>query len=288
MKMKRISSMLALGMALALTFGMTVNAAGSTTTQNPDYQPTQEELNTAQGVIDSLTDVTNVTAILSGTEVIVETDEIQAETVAELMSETVDVRGEAVNNMAADDLADVKSLLETAKGETIDFSKNEITVDPAPIAAVDIKLETETDLSSGLRVTISIPGFTPDEGEVYVIMHLGKNGWEVIIPDEVTDGEVTATFYDLSPATVSKLVLVPITETPNPVPPTTNQTTKPAENGALNETGDDGSDDDQATPAAANPAISPRTAETLPAAGIVALICLAGAAVCAGKIRYNK
>lgn len=33
---------------------------------------------------------------------------------------------------------------------------------------------------------------------------------------------------------------------------------------------------------------SPKTGETLPVAGILAVICLAGAAVCAKKIRFNK
>ena len=40
--------------------------------------------------------------------------------------------------------------------------------------------------------------------------------------------------------------------------------------------------------ASQNPATAPKTGETVPAAGIMALVLMAGAAVCAKKVRYNR
>ena len=48
----------------------------------------------------------------------------------------------------------------------------------------------------------------------------------------------------------------------------------------------DSSDSDNSNSSAAPE--SPKTGETLPVAGIMAVICLAAAAVCAKKVRYNR
>ncbi len=45
---------------------------------------------------------------------------------------------------------------------------------------------------------------------------------------------------------------------------------------------------DASVPTAAAPGTSPKTGETLPMAGVMALILMAGAALCAVKVRYNK
>lgn len=56
------------------------------------------------------------------------------------------------------------------------------------------------------------------------------------------------------------------------------------------DTGSDDGDDDNDTPAvtADGAPASPKTGETLPVAGIAMMIALAGAAVCAKKVRYNN
>lgn len=51
---------------------------------------------------------------------------------------------------------------------------------------------------------------------------------------------------------------------------------------------DDDDDDDAPAVTATGAPASPKTGETLPVAGIVMMIALAGAAVCATKVRYNN
>lgn len=293
--MKRISSMLALGMALALTFGMTVSAAESTTTSNPDYQPTQAETEAAEAVIESLPEVTEVKPTVAlkdtaGNEVSVTVQPIKTETVAELQSETEKVTEKAVESLKAqggdakvtETIANAMAAVNVTVEEGKAVDPASVKIEKTPVAAAVIEIPANTVIpETGIQLEISLPGFTPAAGKTYVVMHLGKDGWEIIAPDAIADGKVTATFTDLSPVTVNEVTFTVV------------EVKAPVEVGEDTNTNDDDDDDDNdstpaAAPAAQNPATSPRTAETLPAAGVMALICLAGAAVCAGKIRYNK
>jgi len=295
--MKKLSGMLALGMALALTFGMTVSAAESPATQNPDFKPTESQTQTAQSTIDALPEVTDVKTTVTQVnsqgqtvrvEVKLNVQPIKAETVAELQS--TNVTEKAVDSLktnggeakVTETIA--KAMAAANASNKVDSAKQKVTdvkIGKTPVAAAVIEVPAGVKIpDSGLRLEISLPGFKPAAGKTYVVMHLGKDGWEIIAPDAIANGKVTATFKDLSPVTVNEVTftVVPV-EDPQPVG-------EEADNGE--EDSNDDSEQAQAAAPAANPATSPKTAETLPAAGVMALICLAGAAVCAGKIRYNK
>lgn len=293
--MKKLSSMLALGMALALTFGMTVSAAESPATQNPEYKPTETEIKTAEDTIKELPTVTqdDVKATVTDStgnkvEITVEVKPIQAATVAEFQS--TNVAEKAVESLKSnggeakvtDTIA--KAMAAANLTDKVDSSTQKVTdvkIEKKPVAAAVVEIPENVDISKGVQLEISLPGFTPKAGTTYVVMHLGKDGWEIIAPDAIADGKVTATFTSLSPVTVNEVTFTVVPVTP------------PTEVGEDVDNDEDDSDDNSnqgqaATPTAANPGTSPKTAETLPVAGVMALIALAGAAVCAGRIRYNK
>jgi len=292
--MKKISSMLALGMALALTFGMTVSAAESPATQNPDYKPTEADTQAAEATIAALPKAEDIvvkpsTALKDdqGKEVQVTVQTIKAETVAELQA--TDVTEKAVESLKSNGgeakvtETIAKAMAAVNGSDKVDSTKQKITdvkIEKTPVAAAVIEIpENAVIPETGLQLEISLPGFTPKADATYVVMHLGKDGWEIIAPDAIADGKVTATFKDLSPVTVNEVTftVVKIAD-PEPVGEETGEDEE-----------DDSEDSSSAAPAAVvNPATSPKTAETLPAAGVMALIALAGAAVCAGRMRYNR
>lgn len=290
--MKKISSMLALGMAFALTFGMTVSAAESPATQNPDFQPTTSQVETAEKTIEELTPVSAVTSTTTlvddkGNTVAPTVKPIEVQTVAELQS--TDVADKAVESLKtsggeAKVTETIAKAMEAVKipveeGKKVDAAS--VKIDKNPIAAAVIEIPANTVIpETGIQLEISLPGFAPEAGKTYVVMHLGKDGWEIIAPDAITDGKVTATFKDLSPVTVNEVTFTVVSVTPP-------EDLKPVGE----EEEEEDSEDDSNTAsvqAAVNPATSPKTAETLPAAGVMALIALAGAAVCAGRMRCNK
>lgn len=265
--MKRLSSMLALGMALALTFGMTVCAAESSTTENPDYTPSTVEKELANQVLaDSKTTEVIVVGAPDDCTVTFDTEGVSMETVAEV------IKGDVVNSA-------LERMGETGKAQTVaDLNKvtNQSNVKyeiNLPVAAVEISASYVPE--GGLTFEIESPKIQPDDKTTYVVMHLNSETglWEILVPEKIENGKVTVKFTSLSPAVVTDVVIVPV--------------------------GEEKDDDDDPEPwleprhpeqtgSAASPATSPKTAETLPVAGVIALIALAGAAVCAGKIRYNK
>lgn len=267
--MKKLSSMLALGMALALTFGMTVSAAGSTTTQNPDFKPTEEQVTEAEQVIkDGKAEVTVV-----GSDVKVTVEDVKTETVAEVMN--TNVVQNALDAISDADWAQAVDQMVKNSGTGLALDKvDKITVNSTPVAAVEIKCE---DIPEGGSVTLEIANanIQPNGTTTYVVMHLNsKTGqWEIIVPDKVENGKVTVTFSSFSPALVNPAIIVPLGEDVKDDEPAAEEWLEPRH-------------PEQA--AAANPATSPKTAETLPLAGVMALIGLAGAAICASKVRYNK
>lgn len=248
--MKKLSKMAALGLALALTFGMTVNAEESPTTagvapelkeeQVKEYTEKSKTLEAAVG---------NVTVSVGGQTVTLDKEPVAPETLYEAV--------QIAAGKAAEVTADLK--LDVPEGKTVVTNV---------VGSADIKWTGEIP-AGGLELTIPISGI--EEGKKYILLHLTGGKWETILPTSVANGKVTATFTSLSPVVASEVMIV--------------------------EVGEDEDDDDddsdasgttQAAAAAANPATSPKTAETLPVAGVMALIALAGAAVCADKIRYNR
>lgn len=245
--MKKLSRMAALGLALALTFGMTVNAAESVTTEGtaPVLDTKVEEQYTQKA--ESQAAATTVTATVGGVSVTVTKTAVEAKT----LYQAEQVGADKVKANAA------------SLGIDIPDGAKVVT---SVVGSANISIPEGTDISKGIQLSIGIKGI--EKGRTYVLLHLNSETgkWETIRPDSIADGVVTATFKSLSPVVASE-VFVLVGEEDEP---------------------DDQDDGQAAAPAAANPATSPKTGETVPAAGLMALIGLAGAAVCAKKVRYNK
>ncbi len=253
--MKKLSSMAALGLALALTFGMTVSAAESATTAGVAPEIKQEQVKEYEDKSAALTEaVGSVTATVNGQSVTMTKEPVKPATLFEAEQIATD--------MAKEKAAELN----------LTVSDNQ-KIETKVVGSADIKLPEGTVIpEEGITLDISISGIAA--GKTYVLLHLttdenGKPVWETIVPDAVVDGKVTATFKSFSPVIANEVTLV--------------------------EVGEEGAPDEWLEPrhpeqaqSAPAPGTSPKTAETLPVAGVMALICLAGAAVCAGRIRYNK
>ena len=127
---------------------------------------------------------------------------------------------------------------------------------------IDVKVEGEIP-AGGLYV----PVLPSASGEAYVVAHWNGTAWEVL-QTKVENGAV----YALFPQGFSPVYISILTVTGEEVPD--------------NNDDNDSSDSDNSNSSAAPE--SPKTGETLPVAGIMAVICLAAAAVCAKKVRYNR
>ena len=261
--MKKLFSILSLGMALALTFGMTVSAAGSKTTENENYTPTETQIDAANKVIAEGNASGSAVDVPADCEVKVSSEGVNPETVAEVIN--TDVIQKALDRMSDTEMkAAIEKLGNVSNKNNASFEIKD------PVAAVEITSNYVPE--GGLTLELTSPKIAPNDTTTYVVMHLNSvtGMWEVLIPEKVENGKVTVKFSNLSPALITETaIIVPVSD-------------------------DDDKDDDDsnqgqaATPTAANPGTSPKTAETLPVAGVMALIALAGAAVCAGRIRYNK
>ena len=108
------------------------------------------------------------------------------------------------------------------------------------LALVDVKVPEGT---GKVTITFAVNGVTKaDAGKIYLLHEKHDGTWEVIHPDKVEDGKITATFTSLSPVAIVK-----IADTATTLPKT----------GA--------------------PVVLP----------VLALICAAGAAGCAKKVKFN-
>lgn len=246
--MKRLSKMAALGLALALTFGMSVNAAESVTTEGNAPVLSEEQTKQYEQKAADQAAATTVTATVGGVSVEIKKEPVAPQTLAQ------------AEQVGADKvIANASSLgIKIPEGATVTTTV---------VGSANISIPEGTDISKGIQLSIGISGI--QAGKNYVLLHLTKDGvWETIKPDSIADGKVTATFTSLSPVVASEVIVLVGEEESEPWPEPRHP-----ENAA-------------AAPAGA--ATSPKTGETLPAAGLMALICLAGAAVCAKRVRYNR
>lgn len=258
--MKKLSSMLALGMALALTFGMTVSAASSKATENEDYKPTETQIEVADKVITEGNASGSAVDAPADCEVKVSAEGVNPATVAEVINTNV------IQN-ALDRMSDAEYQAALDKLGTVSNKNNASFAIKDPVAAVEITSNYVPE--GGLTLELTSPKIAPNDSTTYVVMHLNSvtGLWEVLIPEKVENGKVTVKFSNLSPALITETaIIVPVGE----------------------DSDDDDNDSNQTQTSASAQPTSPKTAETLPVAGVMALIALAGAAVCAGRIRYNK
>lgn len=249
--MKKFSKMLALGVAAALTFGMTVSAAESPSTDGGAGGALMAgDAISAGGVKDVNGNAVDVTA-----EATVLPSDAFNETFGMNYEEVVD---KAYNDPVIDAALD-KALENLPAG---DYTVNH--------SVIDVKVDGEIP-AGGLYVSLWQVGTLKDECG-YVIGHwnVNTNKWEVL-PTKIENGFVYALFPEgFSPVYLSVLTVSEEQEpTPTPTP-----TPGPGNN--------DDNNNNNSEP------VSPKTGETVPVAGILALICLAGVAVCAKKVNYNK
>lgn len=221
---KKLTSALALAMAMALTFGMTVCAAGSP-------------------VAGANADVTGQQVAADTTDPADATEKAELDTQAANLASGVTADGATVTALTAGELKDVR-----AKAGDIALATVSSNAVISVVAGADI------DAPAG-EVTINFPNFVKEAGKKYMVLHLNKatQVWETVAA-KIETGVVVVNLDSYSP-----IVVVEVSEK---APSTNSTTTSPAE--------------------------SPKTGETLPVAGIMAVICLAGAAVCAKRARFSK
>lgn len=233
--MKNFSKLLALGVALSLTFGMTAFAneeiVYSRSTKDPAINDTVLEKN-AEALNKDNAGVT-ITAV----------NAMWYDYFAEENGTNPFFADDATKAL---DVEEVKSV-ELVKGAVFDIpdKTGEITLN---VSALEVQLES---------------------GATYVMLHRLDNGKFEVLP--VTVNSATSITFTIGSNSMFALYKVDAT----------------AKDTGSNDDGDDDNDDTPAVNADGAPA-SPKTGETLPMAGIVMMIALAGAAVCATKVRYNN
>ncbi|MBQ4536490.1 MAG: hypothetical protein II994_02590 [Lachnospiraceae bacterium] len=132
------------------------------------------------------------------------------------------------------------------------------------VGAVDVTLEGVSDeaLAKGVTLTLNIAAVKADK--TYIALHYAASGLEVLPVTVNQDGVALVTLNSTSPIVIVECELV-----------------KDGED-------DDDDDDDEeeaAAEAVSGGAVSPKTGEALPVAGVMAVICLAGVAFCNKKAR---
>lgn len=264
---KRISGILALGMALTLTFGMTAFAAE---VKNPS--PVTDEAEVIEipgGVKADLTEPTGAEKTAAeAQQKKLEGSVTPEKKPGKVGKEDVEVTIEAITDLAVVKSADAAAATFAKTFEKEDNDKKvTATVEVVAGANIEVPKDTVVDTKNPLVTSVSLPGFTVKSNVTYVVLHLRSDGiWESV-QASLSDGQAVVTLTSLSPIVVTEVVTK---EEEKPAP-----TTKPAD----------------PTPAPAvpsNPPTSPETGETFPVAGFVALICVAGAAVSALMFRRNR
>ena len=167
---------------------------------------------------------------------------------------TANVAGVTVNA----DCAITEESYIAGEAEINTLIENDVFEDVKVVAAADVKVEG----ADGKAVTVTLDVAGVEAGKTYAALHQCKNGeWEVLTAFAGVDGKISFTSSNWSP-----IIIVEVVEE------------------------DDDVEDEKdgvgtAVEAAAGAATSPKTGETLPMAGVMAVICMAGVAVCAKKVR---
>ncbi|MCM1535254.1 MAG: hypothetical protein NC126_04960 [Clostridium sp.] len=225
--MKNFSKLLALGVAMSLTFGMTVFAAENPSVSTKDPNVSNATLSTEASTINAANEDVTVSAV-----------SVKVYDTAATVADSKNFATEIAEKLDAEEVTKVDL-----------------------VTVFDLTGKTGEITLKGLENKVSTSA-------KYVMWHVFDNGSYEILPVTVnSDGSITFTTGSNS---VFALYKVEATE-------------KDGED-------EEDDDDDSAAPAVTStgaPA-SPKTGETLPVAGIAMMIALAGAAVCATKVRYNN
>ena len=239
--MKKFTKMLALGMAAALVFGMTVSAAPSMGTGDVSAVDLVNAAISAAPVTDASGNKVDVKA--EATEL---TDNMCTETFGTNYDDTV----KAVINSAA---------VSPKIDEVFKAAFPGVSTDRMDLYSDIVDVNVDGEIPAG---GLYVPVLPAVADSAYVVAHWNGTAWEVL-QTKVENDVVYALFPEgFSPVSIT---IVTVGEE------------KPDNGGNNNDNNNDNtssSTNDNAAPA------SPKTGETVPAAGILAVICLAGVAVC--------
>ena len=224
---KKLSSALALGMALALTFSMTAFAAPSPTTD-------------AEKALQKQADETTIGEIKSG-------------------DKSYDGKDVALSEDKAQEAA--------AEAAKANFTKDGKTYE---VKAGGFTLNLDVQDAAGSKIEgnaiVPIKNANIKKGVAYLVLHEYAAGqWENQIVVADVDGQLTVTLKGVSPVAIFELA---------------EKAGSTSSNASSN--------NNTAATTTTSPATAPKTGETLPVAGIVAVIALAGIAVSAKKVRVNN
>lgn len=126
----------------------------------------------------------------------------------------------APSQTAAGLAKDVKATAVTADGKavavTVEAVENESIVKEALAKAEEksaksevlalVEVEVPAGTTGKVTVTFEVPGVTAaDAGKLYLLHEKADGVWEVIHPDKVEAGKVTATFSSFSPVAIVKV-----------------------------------------------------------------------------------
>lgn len=235
--------------AIALTMAMTLTFGMTAFAANSSSTTNDGNTVVAESVAADIEEPTDATE----KETLVTESKAAKKAIASVEADDADVEV-TVDNLEAGELKNAKEVA-LAIAEDNCGSNSAVTV----VAGANVEVSDMPE--GGVTLTITLEGFTADANKDYIVLHL-VNGYWVTVDATVEGSTVTAHFDSLSP-----IVVVEVSEKEEATNP-------PA------------SDDTPAT--LATPAVSPKTGEVWSVAGILAVICLAGAVVSARKVRYNR
>ncbi len=302
--MKKISKVLALGLATALVFGMSVSAANSPSTSdtpNVTEAPATEAPATEAPATEAPATQPPATQAPSTEAPATQPPATQAPSTEAPATEAPATEVPATQPPVADDnnnpsegASNVGAATEggvelviTPLGDASftvanDFVKavagNEAEANKVLAAAgqtgrkvtsvvavktFDLAAPQGWDGTSAVTVDFAVSNVNADK--TYVVFHYknGINAAPEVLSATVVNGKIRATFSSFSPVVIAEVNSEVIQTGEN-------------NNGGSNDSNNSGTPE------------SPKTGEALPVAGLLAVICMAGAALCAAKARYNK
>lgn len=235
--MRKLSSIIASGLALSLVFGMTAFAAPSPSTEGIDTskaeivseksmttEEAKKEINakaansTVEEVItvaykeaeakqeyEALSDEEKAEAAKTATDLASKVD--KENTIAVLSTGTA-VKAEVTVPEAymAASLQDVAKEI-AAKSAGTNETVKEDTVEVIAFADVTLPGVDASMIGEGISVTIQIPGFKVESGKTYAFVHLVNGQWKTEKITEMGEGYIVVTLTSLSPVYVSSYTI---------------------------------------------------------------------------------
>lgn len=303
--MKKASKMWALGLAAVLAFGMTAQAANS-----PSAGDQVVDNITVPAETPEITETVKVDLDASLDSKPVSVPEAAAPTTQEAVAAAVTVETAKVTidgvetevalpapqPVAAEQRAKVaqdvtrsqnvirekaEAVMKSAVGSQLTGTQKVVSAAPEVKLTMELKAPenmTAEQISQGVTVPIK-PSFEIKKNGngrmyLYFVLHHLADGTVEYLPTSVKDGVIYATFTSFSPVTiVEQMVYV---------------SDDKADNGGSTDDNNNSNSGNSGSQEAQSPATSPKTGEVFPVAGFMALVLVAGAAVCAGKARSRR